>query len=729
MNLRGILLGFVPLFCACVAQSPIELPRIDVADAAAPNGDTGVDPAFTRGEEALAYVDPMIGTGGVGFAYAGMTPAVQVPLGFLRVGPDTTRSGSHPSAFHHFSGYYAEDPHLRGFSHTHFVGTGVADYGNLRIAFADAARLDRAPSRWWLTRGPEVAEPGYYRAETAEGVVAELTAAHHAAIHRYELPPGYVLAVDAASSVDDDGVLEAEANYADGRVRGRVLFRGGYVGRGNPFELHFAIRLQPPPSEVLTWDGERWAPGPETAHDEAALGLRWAAEARVSLHVGISLVSADNAARRLEEIEAQSFEAMRADNRALWAEILDRVQVHGGSAADREIFYTALYNSFRMPSRLDEYGEYPGLDGAVHAVDHPYYTDLSLWDTYRTLHPLWTLIAPDETRDVLRSLLLMAKDGGYIPRWPAALSYTSGMEGDSAAMLFAEGAVKGIDGVDYAVAFDHLRATADAPVPAGAPYGGRDGIDDFIELGWIAADRHSAAASNTLEYAVDDGALAVLAEFLGRDADAARYRARSRQYANVWDPATRFFRPRNADGTFVEPFSPTAFSDRSGVYAEGSAWHYRFYAAHDPAGLIELFGGPDELVAELDTFMAESRLFRGDPSLLVLPDPYYWHTNQPPLHAPFLYGWAGRWDLLSHWVGAIRQHAYGTEPDGLVGNDDGGTLSAWYVLASLGLFPIVGTERWLTFAPAFDDVRILGRPPAWYDDPPGERLHAELLGP
>lgn len=709
----------------------VPLPGIQPGATAPPDmGSPPVEDDFVTGAQALELVNPMIGTGGLGFAYAGMTPAVQVPLGFMRVGPDTTRGGSHPEAFQHFSGYFVDDPHIRGFSHTHFVGTGTADYGNLRIAFADASRLDVPPRRWWLTKtqGSEIAEPGYYRVALDEGVTAELTTAHHAAIHRYEVPRHQWLAVDPTASVDDDHVLEGSATYADGRLSGRVHYKGDYVGRGNAIQIFYEAQITPPPTETLVWDGDAWVDGNDTTGEETALAMRWASDAKVMLRLSISLISADNASRRLDEIDAMSFEQMRAANRAQWAEILDRVQISGGTATEREIFYTALYNCFRMPSRLDEYGEYPGIDGAVHATDHPYYSDLSLWDTYRTLHPLWTVIAPTETRDVLNSLIKMGTDGGYMPRWPAAQSYTAGMEGEPTAMLFAEAATKGIEGVDYATAYEILQRTADRSVPDGAPYGGRDGIDDYLQLGWIPVDRHSTATSNTLEYAIADNALAELAAFLGEDADAARYRGRAEQYENVWDPATRFFRPRNADGTFAEPFSLTKFHERSGDFAEGTAWHYRFYAWHDAEGMIELFGGADAFVTELDTFMEESKLFTGNKALLLLPDAYYWHTNQPPLHAPFLYGPAGRWDKLEFWRDEILKFAYDTTPDGLVGNDDGGTLSSWYVLASTGLFPIVGTPQWWTFTPVFDDVRILGQSPAWYGEPPAERGHDQLFG-
>lgn len=686
------LAALVLLLAACGPSDNPELPLVEIDD----------DPPWERpdgpsvGEAALEWVDPFIGTGGLGFQYAGMTPAVQVPLGLVKLGPDTTNNGSHPSAFHHFSGYWWNDPHIRGFSHLHFVGTGTTDYGNLRVNVGTAAQLDRLPHKWRAGKveGSEVAAPGYYAVELDNGARAELTATLQAGVHRYHVPAGGMLTFDAASAVDDEGVEDARlAVTSGGKIEGWVKYRGSYVGRDRPFTLWFTARATAP-DEAFVWtaDGIDESATSATGTVAGAI-LRYHEPTTVDLVVGVSLIDADHAARHAE---VGPFEEVRADNERQWAELLGRIDFGELPDDERTLNYTALYNCFRMPTRFDEDGLYRGLDGELHDVDHRYFTDLSLWDTYRTLHPLWTLIYPELQRDVLRSLLLMNRDGGYIPRWPAAISYTGGMEGDPAAMLFAEGALARIDGVDYETAFEALLETARAPTPAGAPYGGRGGIADYVALGYVPADRDGAAASNSLEYPVADNALANLAEHLGRPEEA-EFRDRAVWYRNGWDSETKFFRPRNADGTWVEPFSFTAYNDRSGYFAEGSAWNYRFHVLHDPEGLMELFGGPDELGDAIEEFMAESRLWTTNTNKLVAPDPYYWHGNEPPLHTPFFLGAADRWDRLTHWVGEVRRYAYTTGPDGLAGNDDGGTLSAWYVLSSLGVYPIVGTDRWIGF--------------------------------
>ncbi|MGM0559061.1 MAG: glycoside hydrolase family 92 protein, partial [Myxococcota bacterium] len=391
----------------------------------------------------------------------------------------------------------------------------------------------------------------------------------------------------------------------------------------------------------------------------------------------------------------------------------------GGTEEDRTNFYTALYNTYRMPTRLDEGGKYVGLDGETHDTEHRYFTDLSLWDTYRTLHPWWIFFDHAAQRDSLKSLLAMGRDGGYIPRWPAALSYTSGMEGDSAAILFAESAMKGVEDVDYAAAYDLLLKTAFETPPADANYSGRGGIEDFIDLGWIPADEHSGAASNTLEYSVDDKALAELAAHLG-EPEEADFRERATHYENIYDTETGFFRPRNRDGSFVENFSKLEFHERSGVFTEGTAWQWRFYVPHDPDGLVALFENADAFAAALEEFMDKSKLFDGDLTRLFLPDSYYWHTNQPSLHTAYLFGAADRIDLLSKWVREVQIYAYNDTPDGLVGNDDGGTLSAWYVLSALGIYPVTADTRYFVSPPVFPEAEI--------DLPGGDTLTVEAAG-
>lgn len=723
MNLDHTVVDMAPDLQADLARTPTDMPM--EPDASSPDADMTdmddppvlLDPdVFATNEEILEAVNPFIGTGGLGFGYAAMTPAAQVPLGLVKVGPDTTRYGSHGSQ-QHMSGYNDADPHVRGFSHLHFVGTGVADYGNLRIY--PSRTLDRVGTRSWFAthdRATEDASPGYYTTELVEpSVKVELTSSLRGAAHRYTFSkdePIY-LAIDAASSVIDRDALDAsvEVDPATGEVRGWVLYQGGYVGRRFPFKLHFVIQANTAPDSAFVWDDTGLLQGQTTLtpgdNSSAGAVLAWQTPPAtpIELRVGLSLVDEQGARAHLEQEVPLSytFEEVLSGAKLAWLERLSTIRVAGGTASERAIFYTALYNAFRMPTRFDDHdGRYPGLDQQIHTATHPYYTDLSLWDSFRTTHPLYDLIAPDVQRDVLLSLLAMHRDGGVIPRWPAGISYTGGMVGSSADMLFGGSAAKGLDGVPWNEALSASLEVADGLVPDTAIGRGRDGIEPYIALGYVSAEASSGSASITLEYAYNDWAIHHLATAAGEQDTATRFLERSRSYRNIFDPESRFFRARHEDGSFVESFDPGVVEDRSGDnFVEGSAWHYRFYALQDIEGFVELFGGPEALSTDLTTLFEMSNFGDGVLGKHFLPEPYYWHGNQPPIHSVSLFAFSSTPQAQYTWLERIRQSYYDETPAGLPGNDDGGTLSSWYVFHALGFYPIAGSDQYILGAPIF----------------------------
>lgn len=663
-------------------------------------------------ETVLDYVDPFIGTSGLGFSYGGLTPAAQAPLGMIRVGPDSSFGGDYGTTINRFSGYEGNDPNVRGFSHLHFVGTGVADFGNLRFLPTTREVIERPYGEWYATFESQDARPGTYHAELAEGKVAvQIAAGIRAAIHRYKFQDpaqGNVVSLDPSSSLKNSGILDATWNFDGTEWTAEFTYKGSYAGRQRPFTLFASVVPNHTPSNVQTWNAETesWEDGTQGSGTRTAALLTFE-EDLVELRVGISFQSLEQA-RANREAEANDFDTLQQSTENAWKDHLARILVQGGTEDERTLFYTALYNVFRMPTRLDESGKYTGLDGLIHDLrpgHDRYFTDLSLWDTYRTLHPLWTLIAPDAQRDALNSLLRMGEDGGYIPRWPAALSYTSGMEGEPAAIMFAESAQKQIDGVDYEAAFQSFKVVADASPPPGTPYQARGGIERYIELGYIPADEQSSSASNTLEWALADHALGRLAQTLGHTEDAPRYLARGESWKNIYNPDEGFFWPRNADGSWANLPSRTAYNERSGIFVEGSAWHYRFYVLHDPKALAQ-FVGEEALEERLDEFFEKSKLFNGNRTQLFLPDPYYWHGNQPSIHTVTFYAALGRLDKLSHWTRQIQYFAYTTGKDGLPGNDDGGTMSAWLVLSAMGLYPLVGTDTYVPMPPMFPRLTV-----------------------
>ena len=695
--------------------------RHDTDDGDAAGGDaegSAEGPELLDAEALIARVDPFIGTGGEGFGYAAMTPAAQRPLGWVRLGPDTTRGGGHPAQTH-FSGYFDADPDIRGFSHTHFVGTGVADYGNLR-ALPLTVLDERAPGRRFVghNKQDERAWPGGYQTSLANGTVAELTTAHFVGLHRYTWPNAAddperagsrILQLDFASSVRDSGIERVRVNPTADGVEGEITFRGGYVGRANAFTLFVSATISEPGFPNV-WDanGLRDATGPI---DDVEGGIFWdfgPGDTPVELRVGLSLISLDNARTHREAVAAESFDEVMADALDAWTERLEGVRIATSDPRVQTIFATAAYNAWRMPSRWDEHdGRYFGLDATVHeGIGGPYYTDLSLWDTYRTLHPWYDLVAPDVQRDCLRSLLAMTRDlGGRMPRWPAAASATGGMIGESATILFGGSAAKGLDGIDWNEALDALWAAnfgdlADPPGPFG-----REGGLEYTTLGWVADDLHGDSVSLTLEYAWNDLGLANVAAAAGDEAREAVSRERAGSWQNLLD-ANGFAMPRRADGTFDDTINPTTVYQNGGPYTEGSAWHWRFYGLHDLDRFAEVLG-PERLGEALETFFSRSALGEGEgPVSTFLPDRYYWHGNEPAIHAAYLFHGAGQYDRLAYWVRQVQNRLYHDTPAGIPGNDDGGTLSAWYLFSALGLYPVAGSADYLLGTPLVERAEI-----------------------
>jgi predicted alpha-1,2-mannosidase len=677
----------------------------DLADG---SGDTGpdVEPAFPPGlvpvDEAFAAVDPFIGSGGVGFGYAALTPAAQVPNGMVKLGPDTTNGPYHP-AQSHFSGYNFDDPHIRGFSHTRFVGTGATDFCNLRMLPVTAIDERPAPSRYAIfDRDSQYAEPGYYRVRLLDpDAVVETTATQRAGFTRVTTSGAFTMLFDAAAQVEDAGIELAEVTVdpVSGRIEGSVAFSGGFAGRAGRVRLFFVGEPSRPPVAAGTW-AERYSDALTASGPQAGATLTFDSGEPVTLAVAISFVDLDGARGNFTaEAAGVSFDTVRSLAADAWRSKLGRIRI-GGAEPDVETrFFTAFANTYRMPTRYDDVdGRFVGVDGLPDpGLEGGYLSDLSLWDTFRTLHSWYLLVDPDLQRASLRSLIRMGDTGGFIPRWPSVRGDTGSMDGTSADFLFGESAIKGLAGVDYARAWELLMVTANPPVAGSRVL--RNGIEDYLGLGYLPVDRHSESVSQTLEYAYADAALATLATALGRDADAATFAERSHNARNLFDPTTRFFQPRLADGTFAPVERRDAVYMGAGPYTEGSAWHYRFCAPHDLEALVEAFGGPAAFGEALETFFARSSLGRPAKPNLVLPDPYYWHGNEPDIHSAWLFYASDRPERAAYWIRQIQTRLYGSGPDGLPGNDDGGTLSAWYLFAAVGLFPVAGTDRYILGSP------------------------------
>lgn len=680
----------------------------DLSDAGA-DGGSGASPVWVDPDAMLDAIDVFIGSGGLGFGYASLTPAVQVPWGFVKLGPDTTRAGSHVSQ-QHFSGFNDADPDVRGFSHIRLVGTGATDLGLLRVTPLET--LDGLnPDRLWRTRhlDSEAAAPGWYEVEVGEPRTrVELTTSGWVGVHRYTFDAGDgAILFDATASIEEEGAEDSLVVVTPDGFEGWLRHRGGFAGRARAYTVYFSATVSRAAAEAWAFDTEL-RPGERTEARGTRTGavLEFEPGQAVELRIGVSLVDAASARSNREALAEQSIDAIAAANREAWRSIMEPVRVSGGSDDVREIFFTALYNAHRMPTRLDEPdGRYRGVDGEIHAVDsgRRYFTDLSLWDTFRTLHPWYAFAYPELQVDCMWSLLRMYEQGGHVPQWPAMLGDTGSMIGASANMLFAQGQAIGLEGIDYAAAFEALWDS---------DYGGltdptqrsRDQVADYVDVGWIPAE-HGESVSLTLEYAWADDALFRMATALGDDR-AAVLDERARSFERVFDPAQGFFAPRARDGAFEEIGRPDAVWMGQGQYTEGSPWHWRFYALQRPERLAELLGGAEALGTELETYFAESTIGPEGPVSNAFPNGFYWHGNEVALHSSALFDVAARPGRRWYWMRQIQSRLYGTGSDGLAGNDDGGALSTWYVWTAIGLYPVAGTDRYFMGAPLFDAVEV-----------------------
>ena len=648
----------------------------------------------------IAEVDPFIGVDGDGNTMPGAT----VPFGFAKPSPDMA-----PATEFRFdtSGYQSDKP-IIGFSQTHVSGTGgESKYGNFRITPQVGALR---PGALASPKASEEATPGYYAVMlTGPGVKAELTATRLVAVHRYTFPPTKQarLLIDTGSVIFTGGGAGRRQRPIATRTRivggNRIEGTGHFIGGWNPspYTLHFTAEASRPFQDHGVWRGDISQSGEEAITGEqgpagAYLTFDTTRNRTVEIKIGLSFVSTDKAAQNIRsETGDAGFDEIRARASALWNDALSKISVEGGTRTQRMIFRTALYRAHHMPHDLT--GE-----NAWWRSDEPHYEDYyAIWDTFRTVHPLLTLIQPDRQRDMLRSLIDTYRHTGWLP--DARVAGANGMVqgGSNADVLIADAFVKGLTGIDYETAYTAMvkNAEVDSPRPY---YEGRE-LGDYPALGYLSS-AYERSASRTLEYAYNDFAIAQVACGLGKAEDHRKYSARSRGWAKLWDPQTRAIRPRAADGSWMTPFDKSRlymlenprFTWMSAPYYEGSAYQYSTYVPHDVSGLIAKVGSAESFVRWLDVF------FRAAKSDAPLRDEgLYSHVNEPDIHAAFLYIHAGRPDRTQDRVRRIMAEEYRTGRDGLPGNDDAGTISAWYAWNAIGLYPNAGQDHYYIGSPIF----------------------------
>jgi predicted alpha-1,2-mannosidase len=670
----------------------------------------------------IKEVNPFIATGGYPWVCGHNYPGASLPFGMVRLSPDTRSFPSGRKATN-TSGYYYGDSRISGFSHTRLSGTGATDGGHFLVAPTSgpvSKKRRHKGATYRFSHRDELAFPGYYALLLPQDkIFVELTATERVGIHRYTFPEGVEphIYMDVSNALGDARSSEASVSIDPERreAEGSVRTFGSFGSRYGGAKVYFVARFDREFKSYGTWDEQIFLKDQTHAEgDDIGIGLDFAksdAPSTIGLKLAISYVSIENARANLEaEAGEKEFDELLSQAQEAWEEKLELIHIDGATQEQRCIFYTALYRSFQMPTVFNDVnGAYFGFDKEVHQADgFRYFTDLSLWDTFRTLHPLYNIIAPADQRDMMHSLVRMAKEGGWLPRWPSGNGYTGSMLGTPADITITEAWLKGIRDFDVEFAYGSMRSTALGPTPEGSAFGGRRGIESYLKHNYCAADMMDEAVSKTLEYAWADHSIGLLAKALGKDEDATLFAEHAQYYHNTWNPKTQYFHARDANGVFAEDFKPLllTYLDLKGKYTddyvEGSALQWRWAVPFDAQGLISLFGGPELFVSELNDFFAKSNPAMGAWN----PGPYYWHGNEPDIHAAYLFNEAGRPDLTQKWVRWILDNKYDTSYKGVDGNDDGATLSSWYIFSSLGFYPIAGSDIYQIGAPLFRRAEV-----------------------
>lgn len=675
-------------------------------------------------ERVTQYVNPFVGTTNFGTT----NPGAICPNGMMSVTPFNVM-GSDLNVYDKDSRWWStpycfENKFFTGFSHVNLSGVGCPELGVV-LTMPTTGPVCPDHRIYGSEYTGEYAEPGYYSCDlTAYGIRAEASATVRTSAERYTFPAGRsnILVNLGEGLTNETGAWVRKVS--DTEIEGMRLAGTFCYNPQAVFPVYFAIRVSRRPSESGFWKKQppmtgveaEWTPdngkykiytkyGRELAGDQLGYWFSFDTEAgeQIELQMGVSFVSCENAWENLAaEQEGFGFDKVRGQAAAKWEADLSRIKVEGGSEKDRKVFYTALYHALIHPNILNDVnGEYPLAEsdgtGRVPAGENRY-TVFSLWDTYRNLHQLMTLVYPEKQLDMVRSMTGIYDDWGWMPKWELYGRETFTMEGDPAIPVIADTWLKGLRDFDIEKAYGAFIKSADTP---GKDNLMRPDIDPYIEkgyipLGYFAADLSGDnSVSHALEYYIADHALSLLAADLGKTKDAETFRQRSLGYKHYYSPESGTFRPICMDGKFMAPFNPRQGENFEAVpgFHEGSAWNYTFYVPHDIHGLAKIMGGRKAFVKKL---------------AMVFEDGLYDPANEPDIAYPYLFSYfSGEEWRTQELVDKLIDRHYTTLPDGIPGNDDTGTMSAWAIFSMMGFYPdCPGEPSYTLTTPRFDRIEI-----------------------
>jgi predicted alpha-1,2-mannosidase len=663
------------------------------------------------------YVNPFIGSAAVGNPSIGTTsggntyPGAVRPFGMVSVSPHTDSVAP--------SGYYFGKQFIYGFGHVHLSGVGCQDLGNI-VLMPGSGKIKPDMKDYRSEFDNEVATPGYYKVHLKDqDIMAEMSSTLRTGISRYTFSE----ATDSANIIIDltqgaiprltsqpplDGSVEA---ISETEVQG-WNYSGDFCSGKSFHAVYFVARFSKPAVNYGVWKDKKVLDGKKIKGKDfgAWLTFRTAKGESILVKVGISYVSIKNARENLDiEQPGWNFEEVKSSAEKEWQQELSRIQVEGGSEKQKTIFYTGLYHMLLHPNVFnDANGEYQTMrehpshkGGTIRKVEgYTRYTVFSLWDTYRNVHPFFSLVYPERQRDMTISLIEMYEESGRLPKWELASGETNTMVGDPSLPVIADSYVKGIRDIDTAKAFKAMVSNASNQKAVV-----RHGLRSYLKYKYIPQDDKGewlwGSVSTTEEYAYADWSLAQYCKAIGKGKEYQEYLERSMYYRNLFDPQTHFIRPRNKDGQWYSPFNPDTIQggdlDFTGAggpgYVEGNAWHYKFFVPHDIPGLMTLMGGEEKFTAELQECFDKKKFI-------------LW--NEPDMAYPFLFSYVkGQGWRTQAEVRKQMESNFDVTPQGIPGNDDCGTLSAFYVFGAMGFYPACpASDEYQLCSPIFDKITI-----------------------
>ncbi len=653
-------------------------------------------PSHSGSSSPVDSVDEYIGTANEGQTY----PATGMPFAMTQWTPQTREANTKC-----VSPYYFTDTRIQGFRGSHFLsGSCTQDYGAITLmplnGSTDTGPVARSSD---FDRKSEVATPYKYAVHLDRyGIDAEVTGTTRAGLMRFRFSKtGHAGIVVENNSITGEGEVRVDVDQREVTVTNPV--HRIYAGSGKlaGFSGYSVVRFDHP-FHVEDSAGTA-AQKVEGALPKTFVQFDLAPGETVEAKIGTSFTSLQEARNNLNtEIPGWDFDRVAAQVKEQWEIALGRIKITADPVHKR-IFYTALYHTMLLPRVFsDVSGSYPGFAGEgkiEYARGYTYYTDFSLWDTFRAVHPLFTILDPHRELDMVKSLVAMGQQGGFLPIYPAWNSYTSEMIGDHADAVIGDAFAKGIRDFDVAEAYRIMKKNATELPETSAAYldgRGRRGLSSYLKYGYIPLEDHLSDAfhpneqvSRTLEYAYDDSIVGDMAAALGHTDDSLSFHNRAQNYRHVIDPTTGFARGRRIDGSWETPFDPTKPDT---AVTEGLPFQYTFFVPQDLSGLIQLVGGKEAFISKLDA------LFAGD---------YYNHGNEPSHHIAYLYDNAGAAWKTQKQVRYVMDTQYSDTPGGLAGNDDCGQMSAWYIMSAIGFYPVApGTPVYQIGTPLFDEITI-----------------------